>query len=310
MGDNRSVNDGSWYRGIPLWTAAEKQGLLSATCFWVGSEAKIGGIHPTYMKPYDGRVSNAQRVEWVKDWLTLPKEKRPHFISLYFSDVDSSGHKFGPTAAETKKNVLAIDAVLGNLKRFIEDQQLDIQVIVVSDHGMKFIEKTVDVSAAINPFMPEFKTTGRGAVSSFYSDDAAAIETAYQSLKKISGDAKEFNVYKSTDIPAHWGLTDEERRGDLIVVGKPGVYIGFHEGFAPLKTVGSSHVATHGWDATETKDLNGLFIAAGSRFKKSQRLAAFENIHVYPLVMDILGLKVTEPIDGRLAVLKPFLRFK
>jgi hypothetical protein len=32
-----------------------------------------------------------------------------------------------------------------------------------------------------------------------------------------------------------------------------------------------------------------------------------ENIHLYPLIADILGLTITEPIDGRLSVLSPLL---
>lgn len=307
MGDKWSVNDGSWYRGVPLWTAAEKQGMLSATCFWVGSEAKIGGIHPSYMKPYDGRVSNDQRVKWVTEWLTMPEHSRPHFISLYFSDVDSVGHKFGAHAPETKKAVLAIDATLSELKRFIELNKLDVQIVVVSDHGMKSIEKTVDLSSVVNSSLKGFQSSGRGATVSFYSEDSAAIENAYQDLQKVPGD---FTVYRGNELPQRWKLNDKERRGDIVVVGKPGVYIGFQEGFATQQNVGSSNLATHGWDTAETTELNGLFIASGSRFKNALRVGAIDNVHVYPLVMDILGLKVTGPIDGDLAVLKPALRYR
>ncbi len=307
MGDNRSVNDGSWYRGVPLWTAAEKQGMLSATCFWVGSEAKIGGIHPTYMKPYDGRVSNDQRVRWVTEWLVLPEQNRPHFISLYFSDVDSTGHKFGVHAPETRKAVLAVDTSLAELKLFIERNRLDVQIVVVSDHGMKRIEKTVDLSAVVNASFRGFKTSGRGATVSFYSADNAAVENAYQELKKVPGD---FTVYRGSELPPRWQLNDKERRGDIVVVGKPGVYIGFLEGFTAQQNVGSSNFATHGWDAADTTELNGLFIASGSRFKNSLRIGAIDNVHIYPLIMDILGLKVSGHIDGELAVLKPTLRYR
>ena len=165
MGDSRTVNDGSWYRGEPLWTAAEKQGMLSATCFWVGSEAKIGGIDPTYLKKYDGRVSNDQRVKWVTEWLSLPEDRRPHSINLYFSDVDSSGHKFGARAEETKQAVLAIDKSLSELKSYIEKNNLDIQIVVVSDHGMKTVDKTIDISSVIKTSLKGFSHSGRGSYS-------------------------------------------------------------------------------------------------------------------------------------------------
>jgi predicted AlkP superfamily pyrophosphatase or phosphodiesterase len=304
MGSNITVNDGSWYRGTPLWTAAEKQGMLAATCFWVGSEAKIGGIDPTYLKPYDGAISNKQRVLWVTQWLSLPENKRPHFIGLYFSDVDSMGHKYGPDSNETRKAVLDIDFELGELKKFIAQNNLDVQIIVVSDHGMKNIDKTVDLSPALS--IRNLKNTGKGALVTFYSDSSADVERAYQEIKKISGD---FDVYKTADYPKRWQLDDTDRQGDLIVIGHPGVYIGFEEGFTKT-AIGSSNKATHGWDSADTADLNGVFIAFGSQFKPGTRIPAFDNIHVYPLVMDILKLKQIEVIDGDAEVLKPILRSK
>ena len=304
MGDTATVNDGSWYHGEPLWTAAEKQGMLSATCFWVGSEAKIGGIDPTYLKKYDGRVSNDQRVKWVTEWLSLPEDRRPHFINLYFSDVDSAGHKFGPRAEETKQAVLSVDKSLFQLKSYIEKNNLDVQIIVVSDHGMKTVDKTIDISSVIKTSLKGFNYSGRGALVTFYSDDESAIEKAYQDLKNIPG---EFSVYKASEYPERWALNDRDRRGDIIVLGDPGVYIGFQEGFL-AQDIGTSSIATHGWDAKNTKELNGLFIANGSEFKKSLTIPAIDNVHVYPLIMNILKLETTGLIDGKLEVLKPILK--
>ena len=303
MGDTKSVNDGSWYKGVPLWTAAEKQGMLSATAFWVGSEAKIGGINPTYLKKYDGRVTNDQRVKWVTEWLSLPDTKRPHFINLYFSDVDASGHKFGANTEETKLAVLAIDQSLSQLKTFIEKNKLEIQIIIVSDHGMKTVEKTIDITSVTSTSLSSFKNSGRGALVTFYTDDDSLVDKAYNDLKNISA---EFSVYRASEFPAHWSLNDPNRRGDIVVVGDPGVYIGFNNGFS--SEIGTSSVATHGWDAKNTAELNGLFIAHGSLFKKALRIPAFENVHLYPLVMDILELESTAQIDGNLEVLKPTLK--
>ena len=66
--------------------------------FYEASEAEIAGERPSYYLKYDETVPDDERVEQVVDWLKLPAEKRPHFITLYFSDVDSAGHSFGPDA--------------------------------------------------------------------------------------------------------------------------------------------------------------------------------------------------------------------
>ena len=51
--------------------AAEKQGMLAASYFWVGSEADVQGVRPTYYKPYDSSVPHLERIESVLDWPVL-----------------------------------------------------------------------------------------------------------------------------------------------------------------------------------------------------------------------------------------------
>ncbi|NCO20328.1 MAG: alkaline phosphatase family protein, partial [Gammaproteobacteria bacterium] len=92
LGNRNAVSDGYWYDGEPIWNTVEKAGKIAATYFWPGSEAQIGGIRPTYWKPYAGETSHEARVDQVLAWLDLPKSERPQFLTLYFSAVDSAGH--------------------------------------------------------------------------------------------------------------------------------------------------------------------------------------------------------------------------
>ena len=52
MSKKENAEDGSWYGGIPLWSLAEKQGVVSASLQWVGSASEAGGIRPTYYYHY------------------------------------------------------------------------------------------------------------------------------------------------------------------------------------------------------------------------------------------------------------------
>ncbi|MDX5436314.1 MAG: ectonucleotide pyrophosphatase/phosphodiesterase, partial [Pontibacter sp.] len=69
--DRSKVEDGSWYGGTPLWVLAEQQQMLSASFFWVGSEAPIQGILPTYHYPYSEVIPIDSRIKTVVDWLNL-----------------------------------------------------------------------------------------------------------------------------------------------------------------------------------------------------------------------------------------------
>jgi hypothetical protein len=63
----------------------------------------------------------------------------------------------------------------------------------------------------------------------------------------------------------------------------------------------------HGFD-NAIPDMQASFYAWGPAFKNGLTIEAFENVHVYPLIASILGLNITEKIDGRPEVLKPILR--
>ncbi len=293
MYNKAAVADGTWYKAEPIWTAAEKQGMLAATAFWVGSEARIGGVEPTYLKPYDEQVPNDQRVAWVTEWLALPEATRPHYINLYFSDVDSMGHKFGPDSEEVKTAVLNIDSSLAKLKSFIEEKKLDVQIIVLSDHGMKKITHTIDLSGVT--VLQSFKNSGGGALISFYNSDPELIKKAYSELNKVQG---AFHTYLASQLPKRWQFDDVDRRGDIIVVGEPGVSLKYNQSPKPAESSKPANVASHGWDAKNSPELNGLFIARGSAFKKGLKIPAFDNVHIYPVVMDLLKLNIDAKIDG------------
>jgi predicted AlkP superfamily pyrophosphatase or phosphodiesterase len=83
--------------------------------FWPTADAEIDGVRPSYWSKYDGSFPNDQRVAKVLEWLKKPEVDRPHFITLYFSDVDSAGHSFGPDAPETGKAVERVDKLVGDL---------------------------------------------------------------------------------------------------------------------------------------------------------------------------------------------------
>ena len=132
------VENGRWWGGEPIWVTVEKQGLRSATYFWPGTAAEIGGVRPTHWRSYDGDVPNEERVDEALRWLRMPDHERPAFITLYMSDVDSAGHDHGPDSPLTDRAIASVDAALGRLLDGFAELPTGIEpnVLVVSDHGM------------------------------------------------------------------------------------------------------------------------------------------------------------------------------
>lgn len=86
LSDRSKVEDARFYGGEPIWVTAEKQGVKSASYFWAGSAAAVGGVRPGIWKEYDHDFPFPARIDSVAKWFSLPEEKRPHLIMLYFHE--------------------------------------------------------------------------------------------------------------------------------------------------------------------------------------------------------------------------------
>jgi alkaline phosphatase D len=116
MSDRTAVENPSFYGGEPIWVTAEKQGVRAASFFWVGSEAAVGGMHPTYWKRYDEDVTYEARIDTVVKWLNYPENQRPELVTLYFDEPDATSHKFGPVSNQTERVVERLDSLIGVLR--------------------------------------------------------------------------------------------------------------------------------------------------------------------------------------------------
>jgi len=296
--DPKTAADGSWYGGVPLWSLAEQQGMRSACFFCPGSEAEIAGERPTYYLHYDDTFPDGQRVQQVIAWLQLPAEQRPHFITLYFSNVDHAGHEFGPDATETAEAVHHVDEMVGQLETGIKMLPLRIDLIVVSDHGMATedgdwidLDKYADLS--------EFETEG----ALLYPKSEEAAQAAYE---KLRGASAKFKVYRRTDFPAELHYNSNPREGDPVILATGPYSIRAH---APSNTVTQwpPTKGVHGYDPYRMKTMRAIFYAEGPDIRQGVRLQPFENVNIYPLIAKILGLRIGA-IDGNLGVLQGILR--
>lgn len=286
-----SVVDGTWYGGTPLWVLAEQNNMKAASYFWVGSEAEIKGLRPSYYYEYDGRVANEERVSQVLEWLRLPLDERPQFITLYFSDVDSKGHSFGPDADETKEAVLSIDENIGALRKGIAEIGLNVTLIVTSDHGMATISEPFFLDVDFQGARTVFSSTG----VSIFHDDGQVLEEIKADIEAI----EEVNVYSYGEFPSEYHFENEDRSGDLLVtIAPPKVF----------STRQSVSGGTHGYDPYVHTDMHTIFYAEGEAIKSNYEIESFENIHIYPFVANLLGLPVPSDIDGREEVLEGILK--
>ncbi len=303
-GNRATVENADFYGGLPLWQLAQQNGIRSASYFWVGSEAPVAGSYPDYYHIYDGSISNEERILAVKEWLELPAEDRPQFITLYFSLVDTQGHRFGPVSEETRLAVKEADRLLGLLRENLAGLDLPIDLIVVSDHGMQEVPPQTDHYLAVETLTKDldtssFQMVNNGAHAHFYLKNKELTERLYHQLQSK---AHPYAVYRKEDLPTSMNYGTHSRVGDVMVVMQPGYYLHTQQRIDQILANGATH-GEHGFDPEATDDMHGVFYAAGPSFKKGYTLPPFENIHVYPLIATLLGISEWPKIDGRKEVL-------
>lgn len=307
LADTKAVEDGTWYLGEPIWVTLQKQGMRTATFFWPGSAAAIGGKYPNYYYRYSEAFPNSQRVDRVLEWLKLAPEKRPHFITLYFSDVDTAGHKTGTKSPELRSAVLSVDAEIGRLRAGLKATGLPVNLIVVSDHGMENMDPTktltIDEASDVAALMPKFRLVGRGPQMVFYlnkGEDPKLVTKLHQAIDAWARAGKKPVRVVRGDAMTKLHYGGLPRTGDLVVIPDIPWVLGTKE--RPPETTGGNH----GWDP-KAQSMHGVFYAEGPAFKPHTLLPTFENVNVVPLITEVLGLKPARGIDGKLAPVKDAL---
>ena len=295
--DLETTRDGSWYGGTPLWVLAEQQGMRSASFFWPASEAEIQGKRPSYYLNYDDKFPDERRVDQVLAWLRLPAEQRPHFITLYYSNVDHAGHVYGPDAPETAEAVRHVDDMIGKLVAGLDTLHLPVDLFVVSDHGMEVeqgdwitLEKFADLS--------NFVTIG----PLLYPNREDDAEKAY---RELGGASNKFEVYRRANFPPALHYDANPRSGDPIVLPTGPYSIRAREPGLNGNEITPSR-GVHGYDPRTMPTMRAVFFAAGPDIRVGVIISPFENVNLYPLIAKVLGLQIG-PIDGKLRVLQGIL---
>ena len=294
-----TVQDGTWYGGEPIWVTAETQGMVAAAMLFVGTEAAVGGVRPTFWTPYDARGSYRERVDQVVAWLTLPAHARPHLITLYFSAVDAAGHDAGPASPAVEGAVGQVDDALGRLLDGLGTLPYgdQVSVVLVSDHGMGSVDPDLvtDLGEIADLRNTRVVVTGPG-VNLFVGGDA---DRARMVRDDINDGLRGGRAYLRAEVPEALRYRADPRIGDVVVVAEPGAMIGMGGSSPPPPGM-------HGWDPRHP-DMHGIFLATGPEIAPGRRVGPVESVHIYPFLARLLHLTPHPDIDGDLSVLAPLL---
>lgn len=301
------LKESKWWLAEPIWNAVQRFGMKSATMFWPGSESSIGGMRPNYYRTYDGEVSTDARVNQVLEWLKMPEEEKPQFISMYMSLVDDAGHLYGPDSEELNEALIEVDLGIGKLIKGLKEIGIDksVNLLIVSDHGMVEIRDDerfhIYLDDLIDDMQERLQWVDYGPMASIIplpgEEDSIISELRSAQMRGVP-----FMVFKREDLPEEYHYTSSSRIAPIILIAKKGYVIDFRGGdWVPR--------GAHGYDPN-LPEMQALLIATGPEFRDPRHSAGrrinhsvkgISNLDVYPLMMNLL--KITPaPNNGTMSL--------
>ncbi|MEJ5287216.1 MAG: Alkaline phosphodiesterase I / Nucleotide pyrophosphatase [Candidatus Kapaibacterium sp.] len=298
--DTSAVSDPRWYFGEAIWETAKRQGLLTASFFWPGSEMKLDYRRPNYFIPFNPKIPYKVRIDSVIGWLKLPYEKKPKFITLYFEETDTKGHDFGPNSPQIDSAIALCDHLFGYLiEKLTSINFLDsINIIVVSDHGMAEIDKNKIIVLMDLLQIGKIKINSYGYLASI-TGDKDSVEKAF---KVLESNENHFKVYKREEVPEFYHFSNNPWIGDIVIIPDYEWTVAYDSSEYTFKVKGN-----HGYD-NHWMDMHGIFIAGGPAFKKAYTTGTIRNIDIYPLLCKILNIVPRGNIDGKLELIEFILK--
>ena len=287
MGDSATRYNPYYFGGEPIWVTAKKQGVKSASIYWVGSDVAIQGLYPDYYLRWDNepRLTYPQRVEEALRIAKLPESERPSLLMVYFDEPDWTTHHYGPIAEESEAVIEQLDSLMGILYRGLKELDYGVNLIVTSDHGMTEIsdEKFISIEQTVNPDWVE-RIVSTNPTSIFCKEGCR--DSLFEQLSKV----KHISVWRKEEVPAHLNYGTSNHLGDIIVAPD----LGWQFATTPRGLKGA-----HGYDINEP-DMQIIFRACGPDFKRGYTLPhSFSNVDLYSILAELLKIEPAKT-DGSL----------
>jgi predicted AlkP superfamily pyrophosphatase or phosphodiesterase len=285
IGDTAEVREAGWWGGEPIWVTAVKQNRRAAAMFWPGSEAAVAGVRPTWYMRYDNELPHDVRVRQVVEWLRLPPDSAPAFITLYFSAVDGAAHRFGVESPQVDTAISRVDSAVTALWQAIQQSRMGsrVNLVIVSDHGMA--NTTRDRVVILDDWLESgtYHVVDWNPVALIRPAEGKEAEV-YDRLSRAS----HLSVYRKAEVPERWHFRDHPRITPIVAVAEEGWSITSRENFQRAAWFGTG--ASHGYD-NALESMQATFIAAGPAFATGKVVPRVRNVDVYALMAHVLGLR-------------------
>ncbi|XP_075070100.1 autotaxin isoform X3 [Mixophyes fleayi] len=281
-----------WWGGQPIWITSAKQGVKAATFFW-----------PVV-------IPQQRRILTILQWLHLPANERPYVYAIYSEQPDQTGHRYGPFSNELVNQLKDIDVIVGMLMDGLKQMNLHrcVNILFVGDHGME--EATCERAEYLNTYLNNVDdfallpgTLGRmrSKVNVPKHDPKSVV--ANLTCKKPD---QHFKPYLKQHLPKRLHYANNRRIEDIHLLVERKWFVARRVSDVIRKSGRCSFQGDHGYD-NKINSMQTVFVGYGPTFKHKTKVPPFENIELYNVMCDLLGLKPA-PNNGTHGSLNHILR--
>uniref|UniRef100_A0A4W3IEX8 Ectonucleotide pyrophosphatase/phosphodiesterase 2 n=1 Tax=Callorhinchus milii TaxID=7868 RepID=A0A4W3IEX8_CALMI len=265
-----------WWGGQPIWVTATSQALKAGTFFW-----------PVVI-PYERRIFT------ILQWLSLPDNERPYAYAFYSEQPDGYGHRFGPFSSEVTEALRTTDRIVGQLMNGLKQMKLHrcVNIIFLGDHGMEdaACERTEYLSNYLHNVDDIILFPGSlGRIRSRYSNSVKYDPKAVVANLTCRKPDQHFKPYLKMNLPKRLHYANNRRIEDVHLMVERKWLVARKPMDVTRKSGRCSFQGDHGYD-NKINSMQTVFIGHGPSFKHRTKVPPFENIELYNVMCDLLGL--------------------
>ncbi|XP_060606504.1 glycerophosphocholine cholinephosphodiesterase ENPP6-like [Ruditapes philippinarum] len=304
MNNADSLQPRWWNTAEPFFITAEKQNIRTGLYYVRGCQIAVDGITPTFCLPYHGYPSK-EDIDWaIQDSLDKMKNEQLDIAYIYHQEVDHMGHEYGPNSEQVKHTVNEVDGHINDMLDIIEiNKQKDVDVIVLSDHGMASIDQLhlINITEVLD--MDNVKQITEGGTQAYIWPVHGKEKHVYDQLKSFH---QNLHVYLREDLHNRWFFKNHSLIPPIFLTADKGWFIAHPKSSDRYFELSRSpwH-GNHGFDNTD-HDMRSIFVAYGPDFKKNHTVKAFPNINVYQVLCYVTGIKAN-PNNGTWSEVKDMI---
>ncbi|CAG6016118.1 unnamed protein product [Menidia menidia] len=263
-----------WWGGQPIWITALKQGVKAATFFWPVA------------------IPSERRVLTMLQWLHLPEGERPYVYAMHSEQPDAYGHKMGPKSADLNSPLRVIDRTVGQLMDGLKQMKLHrcVNIILVGDHGMEeaHCDRTEFLTNYLSTVDDIILVPGAlGRIRSRYPNNPKYDPKTVVSNLTCRKAEQHFKPYLKQHLPKRLHYANNRRIEDIHLLVERKWHVARR---APEGRRHCGFQGDHGYD-NKINSMQTIFLGYGPTFKFKTKVPAFENIELYNIMCDLLGLK-------------------